>query len=162
MDKIDKAYDALQEKCKRHNERYDEFKNGFLSESFSQIVKDQIENVGNIIVSYDGYNFTIYPDYIRFAKGRIHGEDSFYENIGYSKGYADWCIRYMNSTAHKLNQRTAALDVLESHAEDIVRKITEAYKIHNEACDKELDSLMEMLDMPEEKSKHIKVTVEWV
>jgi hypothetical protein len=71
-------------------------------------------------------------------------------------------INNLSISIHDLHSCMEMFKILQDNAEDIINIITSLYKEVTEKQSDELDKVFEELGIEEPKTRHIKVTVEWV
>ena len=173
IDKIDKAHTLLEEKI----DKFDKEVSQFFNESF--LNKDILQMVSVIDdANYWGYNykmekgyFGIFPNYPngmpRIVLKKHESRNSeiiahFTVYNSYHKEYTEKYIERLKYMATLLNKEYVYFEEVKEKAKDIIEDITNQYKAITEKQSETLDSVFEMLDVDEEPTKHIKVTVEWI
>lgn len=163
-DKIDKAYEALAAKIEAHNNAVDEFEKEFFTPEIEQSLKDyEVNTRHNFSIRHMGED----DDWIEMRKystfhKMITNNRSLNLDRLLPKAYDDDCIYDMQRKETLLKGRSENFTFILNHAEDIAREIVEDYKTRNEKRNDELDNLLAQLDVENEPSKHIKITIEWV
>lgn len=161
-DKIDKAYEALAAKIEAHNNAVDEFEKEFFTPEIEQLLKDyEVNTRHNFLVKHMGDDYIEMRRYSTFHKMVTHNRSLNLDQLS-PKTYDDSCIYDMTRKETLLKGRSEDFAFILNHAEDIAREIVEDYKMRNEKRNDELDNLLAQLDVENEPSKHIKITIEWV
>ena len=168
MEKIDKAVAILNDNIKAFYEE----KENFFADAFRN---EDVLKMINIITDADhrGYSYqlnsrflTIRGDgYIAIRYSPIY-DASVVTNFGIDAingiKYTDSFIDNLKRRTEQLNENQKWFKRVVEETPNIIEDITTQYKNIVERQSDTLDEIFAMLDVEEEPSKHIKVTVEWI
>lgn len=165
IERLEKAYDMVREKEIAHNEKWRISK----EEWYTPEVREMLETITNKTHQYmvfgldDGYEMFIDNHYIKFYKNRGQTIDLTLDKLLPDRcSHNDETIRLVERHVNDLNTAEIVFNNLTEKIPEIIKRITEVYKITTENQMSRLDDIFAMLDVDEQPIKHVKVTVEWV
>lgn len=167
MEKIDKATVELNDKINTFHEEVKKFfKDAFGNEDLLKMV-DTINDA-----KYKGYSYKIGNYYLTINERRVVAlrYDDRYDacvvttfNVCMpTKNYSDKYIDHLKGRAQELVKEQKWFKQIVEETPNIIEDITTQYKNIVERQSDTLDEIFNMLDVQEEPTKHIKVTVEWI
>lgn len=156
--RIDKAYDMLLKQIKEHDERFKQFKEEFWTKDIQNMFKIVRESKGqHVIILTDDEEIVFNLDSFNIGSDYCWMTDC----IGQNKHDKE-TIDNISYYASKLECSKKALELFMEYAEEIIETIALSYQEIVESQNDILDKVFEILGADEPKTKHIKVTVEWV
>lgn len=156
--RMDKAYDMLLEKIGEHNKRYEQFIKEFWTNDVQDMFKIVKESFGQYVKLFVDDKCVLF-NMSSFSIGDDHCWTT--DCIGQNKHDSE-TISNINYYARKLESGKKVLKMFMDNAEDIIEKITIDYQEIVELQNDRLDKVFDILGADEPKSRHIKVTIEWV
>ena len=164
VERIKRAVEILSDKIDKHNTEYEVFKKEFWTHEVMKMVTTIVDSKG---IKYYDYmvelpnGFYFYVDTFRF-----NNNCETYYVYAPSKpvcgNYDQHELDSLKYCAERFNRSQKAFQMLQDNADYIINKITEEYKEITEKQSDILDEVFDLIGVDEPKTKHIKVTVEWV
>lgn len=156
--RIDKAYDMLRKQIEEHNERLNQFKEEFWTKNIQDMFKIVKESCSKYVTALTEDGKIVF-DLSAFSIGDDHCWMT--DCIG-SNNHDKETVNNISYYASKLERSKKVLELFMEYAEEIIETIALSYQEIVESQNDKLDKVFEILGVDEPKTKHIKVTVEWV
>ena len=168
VERISKAIDLLNAKTNAHNKEVKEFMSEFYNEEMQKVydtildAKDCLKLRGSDVPEFkiNGHNFKI------TTSGHVFVDN---QQIEYTRCQLDKKKSYENGFINQLEWGTAdynnainAFEILLENVEKLICDVVAMYREVSEKQSSRLDKVFEGLGIDEPKTKHIKVTVEWI
>lgn len=163
MDKIDKAWELVKEKEKKHNAEWKEFN----AEWYTKEIKEMIYVIVDKKKDYyhikfaDGMELSLHKDEMRIYYGGYRTLMEL-DEIKPITLYDDDLIKRIAKHAKDIETAHNIMKELREHIQEVINNITQKYKEITEEQTRQIDNVFKMLDIQDDPIKHIKVTVEWV
>lgn len=165
-DKLDKAIAIYRQKAEQFKAEFDAFIKEMLTDDIRSMIKSIVESTHrtyhyplggeNIWIHYD----RTYPEIC----AKENNETICYFSVSYPTQpyYNNGDIVRLAMLTDKLADKQKWFKLLQDNAKDIIADICKQYKDLTEAQSDKLDKILDMLDINDEPTRHIKVTVEWI
>ena len=168
VERISKAIDLLNAKTNAHNKEVKEFMSEFYNEEMKMIyntildAKHCLGLCGNSVPEFkiNGYYFKV------TTSGHVLVNNQQIEytrcNLNKKRSYESGDINQLEWGVADYNNATNAFEILLENVEELICDIVTMYREVSEKQSSRLDKVFEGLGIDEPKTKHIKVTVEWI
>lgn len=164
IERMKRAAKILIDKIDRHNSEYETFKKEFWTPEIRKMVNTIIDHRKIECYKYNielqnGYSF--YTNEFKFCNCN---EACYVYMSGkpVCNNYDQCELDRLKYYAERFNDSQKAFQMLQDNADYIIKKITDDYKDITEKQSDELDSVFDLIGIDEPKTRHIKVTVEWI
>ena len=165
IDKLDVAKDLVAKRIDDHNRKVQIFLEEFFTPEMMKIIESVIKSTSHVISIKLNDTWTIWVNK-REVEFINKDEPNYHKSLGCSKFSTTNVVKvqidFLQSITKGLQEKEKLFKMLVDNADYIITEITNMYKDINEKCIDKLNWIMETLGEPQDDTKHIKVTVEWV
>ena len=166
-DRIDEAAKILNKQKAEYKAQFNEFMKNMFTPEIKEMIYTIIDatNTEYCFENFDAdkrltYSKTSTRPYVRTKHGDCYHSFGLYGSIGIKYVNDDFCE--LESHIKNLRENQKWFKVLQNKAPEIIQDITQKYKDITETQTDQMDEIFRMLDVEQEPTRHIKVTVEWI
>lgn len=165
-DKLDKAVEIYNDKAAEYMENFNTFKYEMFPKDIQNMLAT-IVDATHLVYSYPLCDKVIWIDLSPLRLKIIDKKGNqticdFCSKQFYGYKYDDYTLTELKRYTEKLNLNQHWFEILQDNTCEIVTDICQKYKGLIEKQSDVLDDILKMLDIDENPTKHIKVTVEWI
>ena len=165
INKLDEAKELLTKRIDDYNNKVEKFLKEFFTPEMMEIIRSVIQSTSHIISIKLNNKWDIWVDKTKVEfidknnpNDHKHLACSKFATTNVTKVQID----YLQNITADLQLKEFLFKMFVDNADDIITEITNRYKEINESCMDKLNWIMETLGEPQDDTKHIKVTIEWI
>ena len=165
IDKLDVAKELVAKRIEDHNSKVNKFLEEFFTPEMMEIIESVIKSTSHTIAIKlnDTWAIWVKRTDVEFVN---KDEPNYHQKLECPKfattNVAKVQIDFLQGVTRDLQAKEKLFKMLVDNADYIITEITNRYKDINENCMDKLNWIMETLGEPQDNTKHIKVTIEWI